>query len=68
MTYEGDEEPTKPDAKDAHAVLLARLYGELAPLDRKRLAKLVEAWYVASLEQRILIEAIAMEFVKRPPV
>jgi hypothetical protein len=64
MSY-SDEPPTKPDnATDPAALMIGRLFGELAPIDRRRLARLVEAWFTATLEQRILIESIAFEFAK----
>ena len=64
-----DDTPTSPSnpTPDASAAILARLYGELCPLDRKRLALLVEAWYVASLDQRILLESLARELVRNNP-
>jgi hypothetical protein len=43
-------------------VVLARIHGEIAALDRARLARLVEAWYASSLNQRVLIESVALEF------
>lgn len=68
MAPDPDDEPTRPDnpTPDASATVLARLYGELCPLDRKRLARLVEAWFVATLERRILIEEVAFALVKPP--
>lgn len=68
MPLDPDDEPTSPcnPTPDASATVLARLYGELCPLDRKKLAKLVEAWFVAPLERRILIEEVAFALVKAP--
>lgn len=65
MNFNEDETPTRPDGNSApEAQVVFRLYGELCPLDRRRFARLVEAWYVASIEQRILIESVAFEFVR----
>lgn len=65
MTFDEDETSTRPDGNvSPDAQVVFRLYGELCPLDRRRFARLVEAWYVASIDQRILIESIAFEFTK----
>ena len=66
--FEEDEPPTKPDAStDPHKRIVMRLLGECCNLDRKRLARLVEAWYCSTLEQRILLESLAFEFVRDKP-
>jgi hypothetical protein len=66
MPFEApDELPTQPGfGGDAGAQLVFRLYSELCALDRRRLARLVEAWYVANIDQRILIESLAFELVR----
>lgn len=64
-SYTYDEEPTKPDGiADPAALMLVRLYGELAPIDRRRLARLVECWYSCDLDGRILTESIAEKLAK----
>lgn len=61
-----DEPPTRPGANtDPSATVVFRLYSDLAPIDRRRLARLVEAWFVAGIEERILIEEIAFKLVKK---
>lgn len=64
-----DDEPTKPDASgSSSALLVARLYDQLAPIDQKRLAKLVESWFTADTDERILLEELAIRLArKRPP-
>lgn len=65
MTYPDDEPPTKPDTSPDPGLRMAfRLVDELCDLDKRRLSKLIEAWFVASIEQRILIEEVALEFVR----
>jgi hypothetical protein len=60
-----DEEPTRPNAStDPTAVVLAQVHSQLCELDRKRLAKLVEAWHASSMNQRVIIEHVAMEFAR----
>jgi hypothetical protein len=59
-----DDEPTNPYAAttDPTAVVIAQIHGELCPLDRKRLARLVEAWYACPLNGRVIVESVAFEF------
>jgi hypothetical protein len=55
-----DEEPTKPDnGTNQNALMLARLFDQLPPIDQRKLAKLVENWFVAPTEVRILLEELA---------
>lgn len=66
MSFESDEQPTKPDATgSASALMMARLFDQLAPLDQRRLTKLVEAWFTADLDERILLEELAMRLARR---
>jgi hypothetical protein len=66
VTFDDEEPPTQPGANtDPSATVVFRLYSDLAPIDRRRLAKLVEAWFVAGIEERILIEEIAFALVKK---
>lgn len=64
--YPEDDIPTRPDAApvDPTALVLVRIHGELTPLERKRLAKLVEAWYACSLNGRVIVESVALEFAR----
>jgi hypothetical protein len=65
VTFDDDEPPTQPGANtDPSATVVFRLYSDLAPIDRRRLAKLVEAWFVAGIDERILIEEVAFALVK----
>lgn len=66
MSFESDEQPTKPDATgSASALMMARLFDQLAPLDQRRLTKLVEAWFTADLDERILLEELALRLARR---
>jgi hypothetical protein len=66
VTFHDEEEPTTPGANtDPSAAVVFRLYSDLAPIDRRRLAKLVEAWFVAGIDERILIEEVAFALVKK---
>lgn len=70
MTFGDDEPPTTPDAaKDNPAAMVVfRLYDQLAPIDQRRLAKLVECWFTAETDERILLEELAKALArKRPP-
>jgi hypothetical protein len=64
-----DEEPTKPDATgSSSALLVARFFDQLAPIDQRKLAKLVESWFTADMDERILLEDLAIRLArKRPP-
>jgi hypothetical protein len=64
-----DEAPTRPDATgNASALMIARLFDQLAPIDQRRLAKVVESWFTAETDERILIEEVAIRLArKRPP-
>jgi hypothetical protein len=60
-----DDVPTRPDAvTDPTALVLARIHGELTPLERKRLMKLVEAWHACSLNGRVIVESVALEIAR----
>lgn len=66
--HDPDEEPTKPDATSGtYALMVARLYDQLPPIDQRRLARLVEAWFTAETDERILLEELAMRLAKRRP-
>ncbi len=66
--FADDEPPTKPDATaNASALMVARLFDQLAPIDQRNLARLVECWFTADLDERILLEQLAMRLAKRRP-
>jgi hypothetical protein len=67
--FDAAEAPTKPDATGSPtALMIARLFDQLPPIDQRRLAKVVESWFTADTDERILIEEIAMRLArKRPP-
>lgn len=66
--YPGDEEPTKPDATSGtYALVVARLYDQLAPIDQRKLAMVVECWFTADTDERILIEELLKRLAKRRP-
>jgi hypothetical protein len=69
VTFDPDEAPTPPSANDGSAAVVFRLFSGLCDLDRRRLSRLVEAWFVADTDQRILIEEVAFALVKhsKPP-
>lgn len=69
MTFPDEEPPTKPDASSkASSVVVFRLFDQLAPIDQRRLAKLVESWFTAGTDERILLEELAIRLArKRPP-
>lgn len=65
--FDPDEEPTKPDASgNPSALMIARLFDQLPPIDQKRIAKIVEIWFTADLGDRILIEEIVMRIPRGP--
>lgn len=68
MTFP-DEEPTRPDATGSSAAIMVfRFFDQLSPLDQKRFAKLVESWFTAGTDERILLEELAIRLArKRPP-
>ena len=64
--YDGDEIPTTPDAsKSPTALMLARLFAQLAPIDQRGLTKLVEAWFAVDTDDRIRIEDLAARLVEK---
>lgn len=69
MTFPDEDPPTRPDSTSgSYALVVARLYDQLAPIDQRRLAKLVESWFTADIEERILLEELAIRLArKRPP-
>ena len=66
--YPGDEEPTKPDAApNPTAMMIVRLFDQLAPIDQRRGAKLFECWFTADTEERIILEELAKLLARRRP-
>jgi hypothetical protein len=66
MTFPADEEPTRPDATGSSSALLVfRFYDQLAPIDQRRLAKLVESWFTADTDERILLEELAIRLARK---
>lgn len=57
------EEPTQPSPKtdSTDALYMARIFGQLGTVDRKRAVSLLECWSRCTLDQRVLIEAMARE-------
>lgn len=60
--YSEEDTPTKPDNGDPDALAMARLYGDLNAWERRKVVSLLKAWSKCSLDQRVLIEAVAREF------
>jgi len=68
VTLDPDDEPTKPDAAgNPSALMIARLFDQLAPIDQRKLAKVVECWFTADIEEKILIEELVTRLAKRRP-
>jgi hypothetical protein len=66
--FDPDETPTRPDATaSSSALMVARLFDQLPPIDQRRLAKLVESWFTAPTDERILIEEVAMRLARSRP-
>ncbi len=62
-----DDEPTKPDATgSSSALMVARLFDQLPPIDQKRISKIIEIWFTADLGDRILIEEMVMRIPRGP--
>lgn len=64
-----DDEPTWPDASGSPSALVVfRFFDQLAPIDQRKLAKVVESWFTADTDERILLEELAIRLArKRPP-
>jgi hypothetical protein len=62
--YLDDEEPTKPGGTEPAAAVISRVCAVLTGPERKRLAKLAEAWLACNANQRALLEAAASEFAQ----
>jgi hypothetical protein len=61
-----EEPPTRPDSKTSTtALMVARLFDQLAPIDQRGLTKLVEAWVAADTEDRIRIEDLAARLAQK---
>lgn len=69
VAYDPDDEPTKPDASaNPSALMMARLFDQLPPIDQRKLAQLVERWFTADIDERILLEELAKRLaLRRPP-
>ncbi len=64
-SFAGDEEPTRPDGVACpHLAVLVSVYRQECELDRRRLARMVEAWHSLPLDQRILVEQLAFELAR----
>jgi len=62
------EPPTKPDSLSTpHALVVARMLDQLAPIDQRDLVRLVECWFTAEVDERILLVQLAMRLAKRRP-
>lgn len=63
FTLDEQEEDTQPTPKtdSTDALYMARIYGQLGTMDRKRAVQLLESWSKCTLDQRVLIEALARE-------
>jgi hypothetical protein len=63
--FPDDEPKTTPNAAgDPTEAMLLRVHSDCCPLDRRKLAKLVDAWYAMPLEGRVLIEMLAFYLAK----
>ncbi len=68
MTFADDEPPTRPDSlATPHALVIARLLDQLAPIDQRDVVRLVECWFTADVDERILLVQLAMRLAKRRP-
>lgn len=66
MRFDPDEEPTRPDATgSSSALMIARLFDQLPPLEQKRLTRFVEAWFVLGLDEKILLEELAFRLARK---
>ena len=67
-SFADTEDPTKPDGiADPQGLMLLRLYGEMAPIDRRKFARLATDYYTADNDGRILLEAMADRLAKSNP-
>lgn len=60
-----DEEPTMPGGTEPTGAVLTRLYTTLSAGERKRFAKLAEAWTACDANGRALLEGVAGELARR---
>lgn len=60
-----DDEPTKPGGTEPAGSVITRLYTVLSAGERRRVAKLFEAWTSCDANARALIEGTASELAKR---
>jgi hypothetical protein len=62
-----DDEPTKPEASSVSqaTLMIARLFDGLDGHQKARLAALVKAWSKCTLDQQVILEALARELA--PP-
>ena len=60
-----DEIPTRPEAVDPSTLIMVRVYEGLTALERRHVVALLKAWQKCTLDQRVIIEAVAREFA--PP-
>lgn len=60
-----DEEPTKPGGTEPAGSVITRLYTSLSAGERRRLAKLFEAWTSCDANGRALVEGVAGELARR---
>ena len=60
-----DDIPTKPEAVDPSTLLLVRLYEHLSGDERRRAVAFLKAWQKCTLDQQIILEALARELA--PP-
>lgn len=64
--FDAEELPTRPDASsNASALLIAQRFDQLAPIDQRKLAELVECWFTSGIDERILLEELAKRMPKR---
>ncbi len=65
-SYTGEDDiPTKPEAVDPATLVIFRLCDSLGGPERKRVAALLKAWQKCTLDQQVILEALARELA--PP-
>lgn len=65
--FDDDELPTPApsQAPDPEAAALVRIYSCLSTVERRRLGRMLQNWYYASTERKVLLEEMAREFATR---
>lgn len=57
-----DDIPTKRENTEPETLTLVRLYDHLNAAEKRRVVHLFKSWHKCSVDQQVIIEAIAREF------